>query len=134
MNNTEIVKEAYNNFGSGNIDGLIELFAEDIKWTMPDINGSPFDSVINGRENVRNFFGTLSETEEFTNFEPKEFIADGDKVVVLGSASGKIIPTGRDFEIDWVHIYTVDEGKITNFVEFFDTAEMERAYQRSATA
>ncbi|MDQ3633211.1 MAG: nuclear transport factor 2 family protein [Aridibacter sp.] len=134
MKNTEIVKQGYENFGSGNIDGLIDMFAEDIKWTIPDVKNSPFESVTNGRENVREFFGTLGKTEEFTSFEPKEFITEGNKVVVLGHSSGKIITTGRNFETDWVHIFTVNDGKITNFLEFFDTAAMENAYQRSTTA
>jgi ketosteroid isomerase-like protein len=134
MNNTEIVQEAYNRFGTGDIDGLMEVFSEDIKWTIPEVNGSPFNSVTTGREDVREFFGTLSETEEFTKFEPGEFITEGDKVVVLGHSTGNIKTTGRNFESDWVHIFTVSDGKITNFLEFFDNAAMERAYQRSATA
>lgn len=134
MDNTQIVKQAYENFGSGNIDGLIDLFAEDINWKIPEVNGSPLNAVTNGSENVREFFGLLGATEEFTNFEPKEFISEGDKVVVLGSSAGKVISTGQNFETDWVHIFTFNDGKITSFLEFFDNAVMERAYQKSATA
>jgi ketosteroid isomerase-like protein len=134
MENTQIVKEAYGHFGSGNIDGLVNLFTEDIKWQIPEINGSPFNAITNGSENVREFFGLLGETEEFTNFEPKEFISEGNKVVVLGHSAGKVIATGQNFESDWVHIFTIEDGKIAGFLEFFDNAAMERAYQRSATA
>lgn len=132
--NTQIVKQGYERFGSGDIDGLLELFSEDIHWKTPDINGSPFTSEIHGKDNVRDFFGLLVETEEFTNFEPKEFITEGNKVVVLGRSAGNVTTTGRNFETDWVHIFTVKDGKVTGFLEFFDTAVMERAYQRTATA
>lgn len=134
MDNTQLVKDAYEQFGSGNIDGLIDHFAEDINWKIPEVNGSPFNAETNGRENVREFFGKLGETEEFTTFEPKEFITEGNKVVVLGSSNGNIKTTGRNFKTDWVHIFTLEDGKINSFLEFFDTAAMERAYQKSATA
>ncbi len=132
--NTQVVKKAYECFGDGNIDGLIDLFAEDIRWTIPEVNGSPLKPLTIGRENVRAFFNKLSEIEEFTSFEPKDFIAEGKKVVVLGSSSGKILSTGRNFEAEWVHIFDINDGTITNFLEFFDTAMFERAYQKAETA
>ncbi len=134
MDNTQIVKEAYGHFGSGNIDGLIDTFTEDINWRIPEVNGSPLNAETNGSENVREFFGQLGATEEFTNFEPKEFISEGDKVVVLGHSAGKVISTGKTFATDWVHIFTIEDGKIAGFLEYFDNALMERAYQKSATA
>lgn len=133
-NNTEIVKKAYEEFGKGNIEGLLEHFSEDINWKIPEVNGSPFASETIGRGNLAEFFALLGQTEEFTSFEPNEFISEGNKVVVLGHSKGNIIPTGRNFESDWVHIFTINNGKITNFLEFFDNAELERAYQRSAVA
>lgn len=132
--NTKVVQEAYAKFTSGDIEGLLELFSEDIHWKIPEINGSPFTSEVLGRDKVRDFFGVLSEAEEFTNFQPREYITENNRVVVLGHSAGKIISTGRNFETDWTHIFTVREGKITSFLEFFDTAVMERAYQRTATA
>ena len=55
MDNTQIVKQGYERFGSGDIDGLLELFSEDIHWKTPDVNGSPFTSEIHGKDNVREF-------------------------------------------------------------------------------
>lgn len=132
--NTKIVQEGYAKFTSGDIEGLLELFSEDIHWKTPVINGSPFNSEVHGLDKVREFFGTLNEAEEFTNFEPREYITEDNRVVVLGRSAGKVVSTGRTFETDWTHIFTVKDGKITNFLEFFDTALMERAYQQSATA
>ncbi|MCB1025736.1 MAG: nuclear transport factor 2 family protein [Acidobacteria bacterium] len=132
--NIELVQQAYGYFGSGNIDGLIGLLTEDVKWTIPEVEGSPMDAVTNGRENVREFFGTLASTEEFSAFEPREFIADGNKVVVLGHSAGKVIETGRTFSSDWVQVFTVENGKISVFHEFFDNAEVARAYQKAETA
>ncbi|MDQ3713520.1 MAG: nuclear transport factor 2 family protein [Acidobacteriota bacterium] len=133
-NNTQIVQEGYAKFGSGDIEGLLNLFSDDIDWTTPTVEGAPFTGTRNGREEVGEFFAQLNEAEEFSNFEPQEFIAQGDKVVVLGRSSGTVKATGRTIETEWVHIFTVKDGKITGFKEFFDTAAAERAYQKATTA
>lgn len=133
-NNLRIVKEGYEKFGSGDIEGLLSLFADDINWKTPTVEGADFTGERNGLAEVTDFFARLGESEEFSNFEPTEFIADDDKVVVLGRSAGKILGTGNDFETDWVHIFTVSDGKITGFHEFFDTAAMNRAYQKATAA
>ncbi len=133
-NNTQITKQGYEKFGSGDIEGLLSLFAEDISWKTPTVAGASFTGQRNGREDVRKFFTELGESEEFSNFEPIEFIAQGDKVVVLGKSAGTVKSTRRPFETEWLHIFTVKDGKITGFLEFFDTAAMERAYQKATTA
>ena len=82
MTNTEIVQKGYENFASGDIDGLLSLFADDISWTVPDIENAPFAGSRTGTDAVRQFFSQLTEAENITRFEPLEFIAEGDKVVV----------------------------------------------------
>ena len=69
-----------------------------------------------------------------THFEPREFIAQGDKVVVLGRSSATVRATGKSYSTDWVHLFTVADGKITDFHEFFDNAAATRAFQMSAAA
>lgn len=133
-NNTQIVQEAYSKFGSGDIEGLLNLMSDDIEWTTPTVEGAPLTGKRNGRDSVAEFFGMLDESEEFSSFEPREFIAQGDRVVVLGNSAGTVKPTGRNFETDWVHIFTVKDGKVTSFKEFFDSAAMERAYQKATNA
>jgi uncharacterized protein len=133
-NNTEIVKEGYAKFGGGDIDGLLSLFSDDIEWTTPTVNGASFTGKRNGREAVAEFFSQLNENEEFTNFEPREFIAQGDRVVVLGTSAATVKSTGRTAETEWVHIFTVRDGKVTSFQEFFDSAAIERAYQKAEAA
>ena len=133
-NNVELVKQGYEKFGSGDIEGLLNLFADDISWTTPTVEGADFTGECNGLQEVTDFFDKLGDSEEFSNFEPTEYIAQDDKVVVLGKSAGTVKPTGRNFETDWVHIFTVKDGKITGFHEFFDTAAMNRAYQKATTA
>lgn len=133
-NNVEIVKQGYERFGSGDIEGLLNLFSDDIGWTTPKVEGADFTGERQGREAVGEFFSLLGDAEEFSKFEPTEFIAQGDKVVVIGSSTATIKSTGRTADSDWVHVFTVKDGKVTNFHEFFDSAAIERAFQKATTA
>lgn len=134
MTNTEIVQAAYGKFGSGDIAGLIGMLSADVDWRVPEIEGSTFGGAWSGQEGVGRFFGALVADENISVFEPREFIAEGDKVVVLGRSSATVHATGKTYETDWVHVFTVREGIITAFHEFFDNAAATRAYQKTAAA
>ena len=133
-NNVQIVQDAYNKFGAGDIAGLLANCSEDINWKTPEIENATFSGERRGHAEVGEFFAELDAEEEFSNFEPLEFIAQGDRVVVLGKLAVTVRETGKSYESDWVHIFTVKDGKITDFLEFFDNAAANRAYQKSAVA
>jgi ketosteroid isomerase-like protein len=82
--NTQLVKQAYQLFKAGNIPSFLNLLAEDVLWFMPAIANVPFARTWRGRHEVEQFFKLLSEMQDVVEFEPEEFIAQGDKVVVLG--------------------------------------------------
>ena len=134
MNNTEIVQKGYECFGTGDIEGLLALFSEDITWSIPEIENAPFAGDRNGTPAVAEFFTQLGEAEDITRFEPLEFIAEGDKVVVLGESAATVRSTGKSYETDWVHVFHLHDGKVTEFKEFFDNAAATRAFQKSAAA
>jgi uncharacterized protein len=132
--NIEAVKQAYEAFGTGDMPTLLGMFDENIEWRTPDVEGSPFQSAYDGREAVAEFFKTIDEHENFSQFEPREFIAQGDRVVVLGALTSTVNSTGRNYQTEWVHFFTMRDGKITNFKEFFDTAAASKAFQKAANA
>ena len=134
MSNVEIIQNAYTKFGSGDIPSLIGLLSSDIDWRVPEIENSTFGGKWQGHAGVGDFFGALVADENITLFEPQEFISEGDKVVVLGRSASTVNSTGKSYETDWVHIFTLNDGKICKFHEFFDNAAATRAFQKTATA
>ena len=134
MNNTEIVKKAYGCFGSGDMEGLLECFSDDISWETPKVDNAAYSGARRGKEAVGEFFGLLTESETFAEFKPTEFIAEGDKVVVVGRSEANVIATGKTFSTEWVHVMTVQDGKVTGFKEFFDTAAANQAHQLHVVA
>jgi hypothetical protein len=132
--NKAIVQQAYSNFKTGNIEGLLSLLSDDVKWELPEIENVPFGGKRAGRPAVGEFFKIVSQSEEALSFEPRESIAEGDKVVSLGRYEWRVKANGRKFASDFAHVFTIRDGKIVAFNEFTDTAAASLAYRKAMTA
>jgi hypothetical protein len=74
-------------------------------------------------------FSLVGEHSENIHFEPRETIAQGNKVVVLGNYHWRIKSTGKEYQSDFVHVCTFnDDSRITSFKEYLDTAAAGDAY------
>jgi uncharacterized protein len=128
--NVTIVQNLYAAFGRGDIPSLIAALAPDIEWTVVGRAGSyPTFGSWKGHAKMQEFFAKVGETEDFSDFTPQSFHADGDKVFVLGACTLKVKQTGRSVTSPWCHVFTVRNGKCSAFVEFMDTAQFVAAYK-----
>ena len=124
-NHVQIVKDFFAAIGRGDIQGLLALCAEDIEWIIPGEDW-PLAGTYRGHAGLADLLRKASETME-TFTEPREFIAQGNRVLVVGFARGRIIATNKTFEDDWVFAITVRNGKLTNIREYIDTHALEIA-------
>jgi uncharacterized protein len=132
--NKAIAKQAYNYFKSGNIEALLSLMSDNISWTLPEIENVPFGGKRTGRASVGEFFATVGASQENLRFEPREFIAEGDKVVSLGSYEWRVKATNREFSGEFAHVWTIRDGKAVAFHEYTDTAACADAYRKAMSA
>lgn len=133
--NTKLVQDAYAAFKRGDISGLLNMMSEDVGWFLPGpAETIPFVGQRRGRDQVRQFFTSLAELQEPEQFEPREFIAQGGKVAVQGQYRWRVKSTGRSFGSEFMHVFTVHNGKITDFREYFDTHLGVLAYSGSKAA
>jgi uncharacterized protein len=125
--NKQAVREAYRMFQEGDVRSVVECCHEETEWTSPDSELIPMSGTFHGKQGVAEYFARLGGAMQPIRFEPTEFIADGDKVVVIGHATWQVKSTGRSFDTPWVHLFTMRDGKIARFEAFADTAAGERA-------
>ena len=125
-NNVEIVKDFFAAMGRGDVEGLLALSAEDIEWIIPGEDW-PLAGTHRGHAGLEDLLQTVSEQVETSSPEPPEFVAQGDRVLVVGVATGKIKATNKPFKDDWVFDITVRNGKLTNIREYVDTQALARA-------
>jgi ketosteroid isomerase-like protein len=129
--NTQLVKQAYAQFLRGDISGLLETMHDDVQWELPHIENVSFSGARRGKDQVAQFFSELNRQQQALQFEPREYVAQGDKVIVLGHYAWTVKSTDRRYEGDWVHVFTVRDGKLAAFREFGDTAAVEKAYRQA---
>lgn len=134
QDNVSFIKEQYEAFRRGDFELLLDSVIDDVEWITPGPQGVlPLAGNRRGREEVAQFFSLLSDANEYSLFEPLEFIAQGDRVVVLVKAQGKARATGYPFDVEMVHLFTVRDGKVERFREFYDTAAILDAYRLDVT-
>jgi ketosteroid isomerase-like protein len=130
--NVQTVKDFFAAMGSGDKQRLLALVAEDIEWIIPGENW-PLAGTHRGRTGLAEVIQKASEEIEMTHPEPSEYVAQGDRVLVVGVATGKIKATNRPFKDDWVFAITVRNGKVTKIREYIDTQALARASEMDAS-
>jgi uncharacterized protein len=128
--NVSVVQNAYAAFGRGDIATLLGYMTEDIQW-RPVIGTAkhvPFSGERKGKAGVGEFFKQVAESEDFQQFEPREFVAQGDNVVALCHYRAVTKATGRTFDSDFVMVFTLRDGRVAAFQEFTDSAGINAAF------
>lgn len=125
--NIQTVKNFFAAIGRGDREALLALVAEDIEWIIPGTDW-PLAGTYRGHAGLAGLLDTASRSME-TSTEPREFVAQGDRVLVVGFANGKVKATNKPFEDDWIFAITVQDDKLTSIREYVDTQALARAAQ-----
>lgn len=126
--NLEIVQQAYADFSQGNIPGLLDALSDSIEWELPASANVNFSGMFKGKQQVLHFFECIAATNDFKEFSPETFVADGDHVVVLGHLEATAKPTGKTSANKWAHYWLLKDGKAIRHYEYADTAEIRDAF------
>lgn len=122
MSNTDTLREGYEAFARGDLDGATQNFADDIRWENPEAPQVPNHGTTEGRDNVKTLFAELGNHWESFSIIPDEFIESGDTVVVLSHSEAKGKDTGTEVKLPWVHIWRFRDGQVTEVQALTDTA------------
>jgi ketosteroid isomerase-like protein len=128
--NIALVQNLYGAFGRGDIATIVNAMTPDVDWHSGGrASDYPGFGPRKGKAQVQEFFKIIGENNDFHSFSPREFHACDDKVFVLGDYEMTLKKTGKKMSSDWVHIFTIKDGKVAQFREFLDTALAAEAYR-----
>jgi uncharacterized protein len=123
--NVNVVKSIYKAFGQGDIPAVFDLFDPAIEWiaaeNSPAAEGSPYHGVNEVREGV--FMRIVTEFDGFA-IRVNELLDAGNKVVMLGYYLGARKATGKQFQAQVAHIWTIAAGKAVKFQQYTDTYQL----------
>jgi len=125
--NLDTVKRLYTAFGTGDLASLLGTLDTGIEWAVP--GAAPWSGEGRGHGHVERFFRAFGTSASLKTFEPRSFVAEGDKVVVMGYEEGTAHKTGRDWKAHFTHVFTVAGGKITAHREYVDTQAIAEAFR-----
>jgi ketosteroid isomerase-like protein len=130
MSNVETIKQLYEAFGRGDIPGVLEQLAEDVRWEQwPTGNAAqeqdvPYMRPRSGREAVGGFFQDIQEDFEMNSFNPHSFLEGEDRVAVLIEVDLTVKSTGKRLQDEGIHLWGFgSDGKVTSHRHFLDTAK-----------
>ena len=123
--NIETLKRFYESEG---VPALLEAISEDFRWEWPEHKDIPWSGVHVGRDGVRKFFDIAGQSgPAMKDFRADDYIAQGNRVVVLGSEVIQQSKSGGLKQILWAHVRRFRSGKIVQLVEYADTAALAEA-------
>ena len=128
--NIQTVKDFFAAIGGRDQEGLLALVGDDLEWIIPGKHW-PLAGTRHGHAGIADLLETAFKSVE-TSTEPREFVAQGDRVFVAGFARGTIKATNKSFEDDWMFAITVRDGRVIYIREYIDTQALALASQMDA--
>ena len=83
--NKQLVMQGYLMFANNDIQGILNLCADEVEWRSRELEYIPYSGTFRGKAALAGFFTKLAQTVELYLFWPDMFVAEGNKVVVCGT-------------------------------------------------
>jgi ketosteroid isomerase-like protein len=126
--NADFIHSLYAAFAKGDIATILAALTPDAEWVCEGPKSVPFCGTFRGPKQVSKFFEVLAETQTNHNLKIEETYVAGDQVFTVSRYSCVVKATGKKVDSRGVHIFTVKNGKVTRFLEIFDSAAAVEAY------
>ena len=126
---TDVIEALYVAMRAGDTERVIGLLSDDVVMIVPGPPGVGAAGEWRGHDGARECFRRLGEGHVTERLDFLERIADGPFVVSRLHVAAVARATGRRFESDIVHLFTVTGGKVSRLLDFFDTAAIVAAYR-----
>ena len=133
--NVKFVQDLYAAFKRRDLQTVLDGLAPEVSWGMVGrAEDVPMAGLRHGKAGAADFFRIMAETVEMTSFEPREFLAAEDKVFISGHWSWIMRNNGRSGENDWLHVFTIRDGKVVSWRGHNDTGLLAAAYHAAPAA
>ncbi|HEU0114560.1 MAG TPA: nuclear transport factor 2 family protein [Thermomicrobiales bacterium] len=123
-----VVQELFAAIQRGDREAIAASLTDDVEWEVPGPAEIPYAGVFHGRADVLRFFVIFEAAVEFESWAARQFVAEGNTVVVVGDERWRAKSTGRTADNPWVLVVTTRDGKIARFRAYEDTAASRDAF------
>jgi ketosteroid isomerase-like protein len=89
--------------------------------------GANYLTTYQSRDALRDYFAGLARDWDMVDWKTREFIAQGDRVVVLVDCTWRYKKTGKTVSTPKADVWRLANGKAVEYFEFYDTAQVHAA-------
>ena len=133
--NRELVRSLYDAFGRGDAGTVLGAFDPAIVWNEAEnFRYADRNPYVGPQQIAEGVFGRIVSEWESLTVNPETLLQDGDTVVALGRYRGTFGATGRPLDAQFVHVWTVRDGRVTRFQQYTDTEQFARVTEAGAPA
>ena len=123
----EIVKSFYAALSRGDVSSLLATLDDDLEWTEAERFPYYSGTWHSPQEVCDKLLVPLSRDWERFSATPHDFIANGERVVSLGTYSGTFKSTGKSMTAPFAHVWTLRGDRIASFIMYADTMKVREA-------
>ncbi len=121
--NVEIVQNLYAAFAKGDIPGVLKYFNPKIEWNeaenFPYADGNPY---IGPQAVLEGVFARIGAEWEYWNLmEQKYYEVNSGEIIVTARYQARNKLTNKEINVQFVHMWTLNDGLVTNFQQYADT-------------
>lgn len=125
----DLIRSLYDAFARGDAETVLGALDENVEWREAESGPLAGDNPYVGPQAVaEGVFGPLLEDFDGFTVSPEKIVADGPDVVALGRYTGIHEATGEPLDAQFVHHWTVEDGRVTRFQQYTDTAQWTHVY------
>ncbi|MGW3204495.1 nuclear transport factor 2 family protein [Streptomyces sp. NPDC001135] len=124
--NLRLIRRAYAAFQARDVDALLQTLDPQLEWVHPDgMADYGLGGTKRGHAGVREFLARVPSVLGGMRLEPREFVADGDRVAVFGVREVTSV-RGTSATLSFVHSWVLRDGLAVRMEDIFDTVEFRR--------
>jgi uncharacterized protein len=130
--NVAILKQAYAKWSASkgaSADDWMAIFDDQIKFgsIAEGGHGAAYLNAYRSRNDLVEYFGGISRDWDMLEYVTENFVAQGDRVVMLGRCSYRFKRTGKVVSTPKMDSWRFAGGKAVEFYEYYDTAKLQQA-------
>ncbi len=128
--NVEVLKAAYRRWSEtkgGSVDEWMKICADNIAFGSLAQGAAPpiqYMTEYTSRDRLKDYFGGLARDWEMIESAADHFVAQGDRVVVIGRCTWRFKKTGTVVSTPKCDTWRFADGKAVEFFEYYDTAQV----------
>jgi ketosteroid isomerase-like protein len=119
---------------TGSIQPLLDALADDASYKLSLPVGTPLSGEFRGRESITGYFERLDEVLDVLEVNTRDFVGNGDQVIVLGDEQFVVRKSGKRCTSEFAFILEFREERIARVRVIEDLSGVVEAFDAPAEA